>query len=86
MSPAQCRDVIAAMQEEWEDHHSIFPFVVAFGRKPGASADSATKENPMADTRALEQLNREVVKLVDELRGMRTGPERVHAPPRSAAG
>jgi len=40
----------------------------------------------MADTRALEQLNREVVKLVDELRGMRTGPERVHAPPRSAAG
>jgi len=35
MSPAQCRDVIAAMQEEWEDHHSIFPFVVAFGRKPG---------------------------------------------------
>jgi SAM-dependent methyltransferase len=30
----QCRDLITLMQHEWEEHHSTFPFVVAFGRKP----------------------------------------------------
>src|SRR5437660_7982651 len=42
-----------------------------------ATRRSTTKENQMADTKALEDLNKEVVKLVDELSGMQAKQERL---------
>ncbi len=35
VSPAEFRDLLHAMQAEWEQHHSRGTFVFAFGRKPG---------------------------------------------------
>lgn len=31
----ECRELVAAMQQEWEERHSTYSFAVAVGRKPG---------------------------------------------------
>jgi SAM-dependent methyltransferase len=31
----ECRELITAMQQEWEEHHTAYRFAVALGRKPG---------------------------------------------------
>jgi hypothetical protein len=31
----ECRELVTAMQQEWEELHSTYSVAVAFGRKPG---------------------------------------------------
>ena len=31
----ECRELVAAMQQEWEEHRGTYSFAIAMGRKPG---------------------------------------------------